>query len=85
MHVPQVPEVQFVGIVTSASSACSTSVFPGTYGACPRRFAPFRNRTTLRTDSVFGSFFGSYRMGGHGTTSAHILVARPAAGLFVEV
>ena len=45
-HVPQLPAVQLVGIVTPASSAISTNDAFGSAGADPRIAEPRKNRTT---------------------------------------
>ena len=47
IQVPHVPEVQFVGILTSQSIANSHIVRPETYAVCPSNFAPRKNRIKL--------------------------------------
>ena len=46
MQVPQVPDVQFVGITTPAVSANSARGTSGSMIACPSSWTPRKNRTT---------------------------------------
>ena len=52
MHVPQVPDEQFVGIETPASSASSTRVKSACTVACPSNCIPRKNRTTAPAEMV---------------------------------
>ena len=52
MHVPHVPDEQFVGIETPASSASSTKVKSACTVACPSNCIPRKNRTTASEEIV---------------------------------
>ena len=52
IHVPHVPEEQFVGIETPASSASSTRVKSACTVACPSNCIPRKNRTTASEEMI---------------------------------
>ena len=62
IHVPQVPEVQFVGIDTPASSASSTRVKSACTVACPSNCIPRKNRTTASEEMVSPQRPGLFRV-----------------------
>ena len=62
MQVPQVPEVQFVGIDTPASSASSTRVKSACTVACPSNCIPRKNRTTASEEMVSPQRPGLFRV-----------------------
>ena len=62
MHVPHVPDEQFVGIETPASSANSTRVKSACTVACPSNCIPRKNRTTAPEEMVSPQRPGLFRV-----------------------
>ena len=62
MQVPHVPEEQFVGIETPASSANSTRVRSACTVACPSNLIPRKNRTTASDEMVSPQRPGLFRV-----------------------